>query len=112
MRISDWSSDVCSSDLINSHLVRLFITKVQNLRKKTNLHPWNKITVFYNRIEQDINNDLCKLITNNKQFIEDRLRCRIDELINKTSFKDNYYAKDTLELNEDTSIQVMIELYD
>jgi len=89
-----------SQQILNTHLIRLFITKVQQLRKQTNLHPWNPIIVFYD-------DTLNQLFTDNKQFIESRLLCQIDYIGNIQSTDKPYHLTQQIELN-DIVINVVI----
>lgn len=90
-----------NQQILNSHLVRLFITKTQQLRKVSNLHPWNPIVVLYN-------DTLKELLTDNKQFIESRLLCQIDYINNRHLYNKPEYVHQSLELNEDTLVDVVI----
>lgn len=36
-----------TEDIVFRHLMRLFVVEVQNMRKNTKLHPWNKINIYY-----------------------------------------------------------------
>ena len=90
-----------NQQILNTHLVRLFITKVQQLRKQSDLHPWNPIVVFYD-------DTLKELLNNNKQFIESRLLCQIDYIGNRTLYDKPDYVNNKLELNDDTCVAVVI----
>jgi len=87
--------------ILNTHLVRLFITKVQQLRKVSDLHPWNPIVVLYD-------DTLKELFTDNKQFIESRLLCQIDYIGNRSSYDKPDYTQQLIELNNDTTVNVVI----
>ena len=90
-----------NQQILNTHLVRLFITKVQQLRKQSDLHPWNPIVVFYD-------DTLKELLTDNKQFIESRLLCQIDYIGNRSSYNQPDYVHQKLELNDDTTLDIVI----
>jgi isoleucyl-tRNA synthetase len=90
-----------NQQILNTHLVRLFITKTQQLRKVSDLHPWNPIVVFYD-------DTLKELLTDNKQFIESRLLCQIDYIGNRSSYNQPDYVHQKLELNDDTTLDIVI----
>ncbi len=90
-----------NQQILNTHLVRLFITRVQQLRKQNDLHPWNPIVVLYDDKLKD-------LLTDNKQFIESRLLCQIDYIGNRQLYDNPDYVHQELELNDDTTIDVII----
>ena len=90
-----------NQQILNTHLVRLFITKVQQLRKQNDLHPWNLIVVFYD-------DTLKELLDNNKQFIESRLLCQIDYISNRHLYDKPEYVHQKLELNDETIVDVVI----
>ena len=90
-----------NQQILNTHLVRLFITKVQQLRKQSELHPWNPIVVLYD-------DTLKQLLTDNKQFIESRLLCQIDYIGNRHLYDKPDYVHQLLELNDDTLVDIII----
>lgn len=91
-----------NNNIMNLHLVRLFITNVQNLRKRTNLHPWNSIIVYFT------NPPGTTLFTDSKEFIEDRLKCKIDDLKNRINNNEPDYTSAQLSLNDEININVII----
>lgn len=56
----------------NEHQVRLLMVTIQNMRKKTDLRPWDKIVV--NLTFQD-NKQLTTLLDENVKKMEERLKC-------------------------------------
>jgi isoleucyl-tRNA synthetase len=90
-----------NQQILNTHLIRLFITKVQQLRKQSDLHPWNPIVVLYN-------DTLKQLLTDNKQFIESRLLCQIDHIGNRQLYDKPVYVNKKMDLNDDIFIEVVI----
>jgi isoleucyl-tRNA synthetase len=90
--------------ILNMHLVRLFITKVQALRKETDLHPWNPIVVYYQGLDE--------LLTDNKKLLAERLLCRVEPYANRLhgdEFIDrNDFANNTISLMDKYDVRICI----
>lgn len=93
-----------NQEIINMHLVRLFITNVQRLRKATDLHPWNPIAVYFD------GTGICQLLEDNKVFIKERLACSSVEHISKRAEYSDIpnYADENLVLTDDVTVPVCI----
>jgi isoleucyl-tRNA synthetase len=87
--------------ILNTHLVRLYITKVQQLRKISKLHPWNSIVVLYD-------DTLKELLDINKEFIENRLLCKIDNISNRSNYDKPDYVQQVIDLNDNISTNIII----
>lgn len=62
---------------------RLFTSHVQSLRKKTNLHPWDAIKIYYTTES----NFICDAITKYKDDIEKQLLNNVYNRVNKSNEK-------------------------
>lgn len=61
--------------VINSYMKRLFVVNVQQMRKDTNLRPWNKIHIYY---ETD-SDQLRKIVDKHRSEIQNTLHYEVTE---------------------------------
>lgn len=59
-------------ELQYKYIVRQFCIAVQNMRRKADIHPWDKISVYYQTSEQ-----LTKILENNINLCENKLKLKI-----------------------------------
>jgi len=57
----------------NAYLLRMFVTKIQNVRKESGLHPWDPINVHFNCDKENINT----LLTENIDHVKNKLKCDV-----------------------------------
>jgi isoleucyl-tRNA synthetase len=53
----------------NLYMLRLLIKNIQNIRKTSGLHPWNKINIYFHCIDENIH----QMFTENHEFLKDKL---------------------------------------
>jgi isoleucyl-tRNA synthetase len=66
----DTTVDKATTD---AYFLRVFVTKIQNLRKESGLHPWNPINVHFHCDEENMNT----LFISNIDFIKNKLKCEV-----------------------------------
>jgi isoleucyl-tRNA synthetase len=91
-------------EIINLHLIRMFIVQVQKLRKYTELRPWDKIKVFY---DCDTMNAL--LETHHDSIIS-RLKCELGHMSNRSKYHEPDYAHHNIDFNSDKMSLTIIKL--
>lgn len=89
----------------NIYLLRVFVTKIQNLRKDSGLHPWNPINIHFHCENEKINT----LLIDNIDYIKNKLKCDVthDDTYNYLP-EEKVQIKDTV----DVTIKCKIERKD
>ncbi len=75
-----------------NYMKTLFIRNVQDMRKKTDLHPWNKIGIYYDTDSPELGSILKEF----RDEISDSLIYEINHISKKKSHEKNIIRKDCL----------------
>jgi len=59
-----------SEAVISTYIARLFTKHIQGMRKSSDLHPWNKIKIYFSTDQRGNNVELCNAILHHKHSIE------------------------------------------
>jgi len=88
--------DVSRDDkMTERYIIRQFCMMVQNMRKKADIHPWDKIHVYYQSIDT-----INQILYNNHIDCQIKLKCLIDNL-------SNCRQSDEVISNEELQLQIL-----